>query len=110
MTRQIDLDDWQAGHLAGLLREGAAAARRANAPMVLYRRVLEEDNGSYEEAVCTLTSTHVVEHLVSSGGVVPPDFREQTVYGLDEYPAVLLRKSRGVFREVVSALESQLER
>ena len=105
MSKQIDLDAWQAGHLARLLRGGAAAARRANAPVVLYRRVIEEENGSYEEAVCTLTSTHVVEQLVASGGVVPPDFREQMVYGLDEYPGVLLRKSRDVFREVVASLE-----
>lgn len=108
VSKQIDLDAWQAAHLAKLLADGAAAARRANAPLVLYRRVIEEEHGSYEEAVCTLTSTHVVEQLVSSGGVVPPDFREQIVYGLDEYPGVLYRKSRDMFREVVAALEEQL--
>ena len=109
VSKQIDLDAWQASHLATLLREGAAAARRTNAPIVLYRRVVEEEDGSYEEAVCTLTSTHVVEQLVSSGGVVPPGFREQMVYGLDEYPAALLRKSRDIFREVVATLEEHLE-
>lgn len=107
MSRQADLDAWQVHHLAKLLQAGAAAVRRTNAPVVLYRRVVEEDGGSYEEAVGTLTGTHVVEQLVSSGGVVPPEFREQFVYELDEYPSTLLRKSRDVFREVVASLEAQ---
>ena len=110
VSRQIDLDAWQAHHLAKLLRDGAAAVRRTNAPAVLYRRVVEEDGGSYEEAICTLTSTHVVEQLVASGGVVPPEFREQMVYGLDEYPHVLLRKSRDVLREVIASLGDRAER
>lgn len=108
MSPQADLETWQAQHLAKLLRDGATAARRTNAPLVLYRRVVEEGGGSYEEAVGTLTGTHVVEQLVSSGGVIPPEFLEQNVYGLDEYPEALLRKSRGVFREVVASLEAQV--
>jgi len=108
VSRQVDLDAWQVHHLAKLLHAGAAAVRRTNAPVVLYRRVVEEDGGgSYEEAVGTLTGTHVVEQLISSGGVVPPGFREQFVHELDEYPSTLLRKSRDVFREVVASLEAQ---
>ena len=109
MAKQADLDSWQEDRLAELLRRGSREVRRGGgAPIVLYRQTLEEEDGSYEEVVCTLTAGYVVEQLVTSGGVIPPSFHEQAVYSVEEYPRRLIRSSRDRFREVVELLESQV--
>lgn len=109
MVKQISLDSWQIQHLTELLRKGAAVANKTNTPIVLYRQTLEEEDNSYEEIVCTLTKSHIIEQLVTSGGVCPPTFHEQLIFSIDEYPQRLIRKSRDRFLQIVSVLENQLK-
>ncbi len=109
MVKQISLDSWQIQHLRGLLKQGSNAANNKNMPIILYREVLEEEDDSYEEIICTLTSDHVVEQLVTSGGLVPPSFHQQFVFSLEEYPERLMKKSRDLFLNVVGLLENQLK-
>lgn len=108
MVKQISLDAWQIEHLTDLLQKGALNVAKTNTPIVLYRQTLEEEDESYEEIVCTLTKNHVIEQLVTSGGVFPPTFHEQFVFNLEEYPEQLMRKSRDRFLQIVSLLENQL--
>lgn len=106
MARQINLDRWQTDHLAELLHRRSETAAMAGRPVELYRRVIEESNGCYEEVVCTMVPGYVIEQMVSSGGPMPPSFTQQAVYEIDEYPHVLLKKSRERFRELVTKMES----
>jgi len=39
----------------------------------------------------------VIEQLVTSGGVLPPNFHQQYVYKIDDFPDRLLRKSKELF-------------
>jgi len=82
---------------------------KTNSPIILYRQTLEEEDGSYEEIVCTLTKDYVIEQLVTSGGVLPPSFKQQFVFTVDEFPDRLLRKSRDLFLQIVDLLEDQLK-
>ncbi len=109
MVRQISLDSWQIHHLSELLKKGSLVVAKTNSPIVLYRQTLEEEDSSYEEIVCTLTKDYVVEQLVTSGGVVPPSFKQQFVFTVDEFPDRLLRKSRDLFLQTVNLLEDQLK-
>jgi len=109
MVRQISLDAWQIQHLTDLLRQGSLAVTKTNSPIILYRQTLEEEDNSYEEIVCTLTKDHVVEQLVTSGGVLPPSFHEQFVFTIEEYPERLIRKSRDRFLQIVTLLENELK-
>ncbi len=109
MVKQISLDAWQIQHLIELLKKGSQVVERTNSPIVLYRQTLEEEENSFEEIVCTLTKDHVIEQLVVSGGPLPPSFAEQFVFGVEEYPERLIRKSRDLFSQVVSLLENQLK-
>ncbi len=109
MVKQISLDAWQIRHLVELLRKGSGVVSRTNAPIVLYRQTLEEEEGSYEEIVCTLGRSHIVEQRIVSGGVMPPTIHEQFVFSIDEYPSRLIRKSRDRFLQIVSLLEIQLK-
>lgn len=109
MVKQISLDSWQIQHLRDLLKQGSIAVNKTNTPIILYREVLEEDEDSYEEIICTLTNDHVVEQLVTSGGPVPPSFHQQFVFSVEEYPERLMKKSRDLFLNVVGLLENQLK-
>ena len=109
MVRQISLDAWQIQHLTDLLRQGSLAVTKTNSPIIMYRQTLEEEDHSYEEIICTLTKDHVVEQLVTSGGVLPPSFHEQFVFTIEEYPERLIRKSRDRFLQIVTLLENELK-
>lgn len=109
MVKQISLDSWQIHHLSELLKKGSLVVAKTNSPIVLYRQTLEEEDSSYEEIVCTLTKDYVIEQLVTSGGVLPPSFKQQFVFTLDEFPDRLLRKSRDLFLQTVDLLEDQLK-
>lgn len=105
MVKQISLDAWQTQHLADLLKKGSEIVTKTNRPIVLYRQTLEEEDDSYEEIVCTLTSRYVIEQLVTSGGVLVPSFHQQFVFTIEEFPRELLRKSRDRFLQTIDFLE-----
>ena len=108
MVKQISLDAWQIQHLSDLLEKGSNIVARTDKPIVLYRQTLEEEEGSYEEIVCTLTKGYVIEQMVTSGGMLVPSFHQQFVFTIEEYPQELLRKSKDRFLEMVDFLDEQL--
>jgi hypothetical protein len=108
MVKQISLDAWQIQHLSELLEKGSNIVAKTNKPIVLYRQTLEEEDGSYEEIVCTLTKGYVIEQIVTSGGVLVPSFHQQFVFTIEEYPQELLRKSQDRFLQMIDFLEEQL--
>ncbi len=109
MVKQISLDAWQVNHLTGLLRKGSKIVEQTNKPIVLYRQTFDEEEGSYEEIVCSLTRNYIVEQLVASGGMIIPAFRQQHVYTIDDYPKIILRKSRDRFMEIIDLLEKEVQ-
>jgi len=109
MVKQISLDTWSLQHLTDLLKKGSQIVAKTNTPIVLYRQTMEEEGGSYEEIVCTLTNDYIVEQLIISGGMVIPAINQQLVFCLDEFPDRLLRKSKDLFLETVELLEKKLK-
>ena len=107
MVKQISLDGWQIQHLTDLLKKGSEMIAKTNRPIVLYRQTLEEEEDAYEEIVCTLTKDYVIEQLVTSGGVLVPSFHQQFVFPINEFPEILLRKSRDRFMQIIELLEEQ---
>jgi len=109
MVKQISLDAWSLQHLTDLLKKGSQIVAKTNTPIVLYRQTMEEEDGSYEEIVCTLTNDYIVEQLIISGGMVIPAIKQQLVFKLEEFPDRLLRKSKDLFLETVELLEKKLK-
>ena len=109
MVKQISLDTWSLQHLTDLLKKGSQIVAKTNMPIVLYRQTIEEEGGSHEEIVCTLTNDYVIEQLIISGGVIVPTINQQTVFRLDEFPERLLRKSKDLFSQTVELLEKKLK-
>ena len=105
MVKQISLDTWSTDRLNELLKKGTNIVTQTNLPIVLYRETLEEKEGSFEELFCTLTQDHVIEQIVTSGGMVIPSIKQQIVFSIDEFPDKLLRKSKDRFSQVVELLE-----
>ena len=105
MVKQISLDTWSSERLNELLKKGTNIITQTNLPIVLYRETLEEKEGSFEELICTLTQDHVVEQVVTSGGMVIPSIKQQIVFSIDEFPDKLLRKSKDRFSQVIEMLE-----
>ncbi|TBR24631.1 MAG: hypothetical protein EPO63_03470 [Candidatus Nitrosotenuis sp.] len=108
MVKQISLDAWQTQHLEDLLKKASSIVTKTGNPIILYRQTLEEEDDSFEEIVCSLAEKYVVEQLVISGGVLPPTFRQQFIFTLDEFPQRLLRKSKDLFLQTIELLESQI--
>ena len=106
MAPQINLDRWQSAHLTELLSKGTLIAKRTNRPVEIHRRLLEESDGCYEEEVCTLIDGYVMEQRVVSGGPMPPRFVHQSIYSIDEYPDILMKKSRERFLSTTAILEA----
>ncbi len=109
MVKQINLDTWQIQHLSDLLEKGSNIVAKTNKPIILYRQTLEEEEGSYEEIVCTLTKGYVIEQIITSGGIIVPSFHQQFVFTIEEYPQGLLRKSKDRFLEMIDFLDEQLK-
>jgi len=109
MVKQISLDTWSVQHLTELLRKASLIVTKTNSPIILYRQTLEEEEGSYEEIVCTLTDTHVIEQVIISGGVIAPSINQQFVFSIDEFSSRLLRKSKDLFLHVVQDLEENIK-
>jgi len=107
MVKQISLDAWSLQHLTDLLKKGSQIVAKTNMPIVLYRQTIEEEGGSHEEIVCTLTNDYVIEQLIISGGMIVPTINQQTVFRLDEFPERLLRKSKDLFSQTVELLEKK---
>ena len=107
MVKQISLDAWSLQHLTDLLKKGSRIVTKTNMPIVLYRQTIEEEGGSHEEIVCTLTNDYVIEQLIISGGMIVPTINQQTVFRLDEFPERLLRKSKDLFSQTVELLEKK---
>ena len=105
MVKQLSLDTWSTDRLTELLKKGTNIITQTNLPIVLYRETLEEKEGSFEELICTLTQDHVVEQVVTSGGMVIPSIKQQIVFSIDEFPDKLLRKSKDRFSQVIEMLE-----
>ena len=108
MGRQVNLDTWQTQRLQELLQMGSEIVSKTDRSIILYRQTLEEEEGCYEEIVCTLTTGHIIEQIVTSGGMLVPSFRCQMIYAISDYPKVLLGQSKDRFREVTVRLEEQL--
>ena len=105
MVKQISLDTWSTDRLNELLKKGTNIVTQTNLQIVLYRETLEEKEGSFEELICTLNQDHVVEQVVTSGGMVIPSIKQQVVFSIDEFPDRLLRKSKDRFSQVIDLLE-----
>lgn len=108
MVKQVSLDAWQVQRLQDLLRMGSEISAKTDRAIILYRQTLEEEDGCYEEIVCTLTAGHVIEQIVTSGGMLVPSFRQQKVHSIEDYPRVLLGQSKDRFQEVTSRLDEQI--
>ena len=109
MVKQISLDTWSIQNLTDLLHKAALIVAKTNSPSVLYRQTLEEDEASYEEIVCTLTDSHIIEQVITSGGVIAPSINQQLVFSIDEFPDRLLRKSKELFLHVVQDLDEKIQ-
>jgi len=107
MAKQITLDGWLLSHFEVLLKKGSAHIARTKTPIVLYRNMLEEEEDSYQETVCTLTDGYVIVQVITSGGGIVPSFQQQLVFTLDEFPGWLMRKSRDLLLHCVDLLEGQ---
>ena len=109
MVKQISLDTWSIQHLTDLLHQASLIVTKTNSPIVLYRQTLEEEEGSYEEILCTLTDSHIIEQVIISGGIIAPNINQQFVFNIDEFSERLLRKSKDLFLQVVQDLEEKIQ-
>ena len=109
MVKQISLDTWSIQHLTDLLKKGSRIVEKTNTPIILYRQTMEEEDDSYEEIVCTLTNEYIIEQLIVSGGMIVPDFKQQFVFTLEEFPERLSKKRKDLFIETVNLLEKKLK-
>src|SRR5574342_82869 len=109
MVKQTTLDSWLLQHFFFFFKKGALNVMKTGTPIVLYRNMIDEEEDSHEETVCTLTEGYVIVQVVTSGGVMVPSFQQQFVFTFDQFPDWLMRKSRDLLLQCVDVLEEQLK-
>ena len=63
----------------------------------------------YTLNMTVIVNGYIIEQVVTSGGVLPPSFKQQFVFTIEEYPQELVRKSKERFLEMIDLLEDQLK-
>ena len=84
--KQVTLDDWMVERLRDKLGKAAANANRTGKPILLYRNIIEENEGAAEEEVATVSEKNAIVQVFTYGGFIPPTFQQQHIFRLDEFP------------------------
>ena len=87
------------------LRKASIIASRKG-PYTLYRYIVEESEDAVQEEVATVTDKYVVVQVFTYGGFLPCNFQKQSVFTLDKFTRVMLKRNRNLILQCLENLET----
>lgn len=83
-------------------------ASRSGRPVVLYRHTIEEVDHAAEEEIATVNEQYVVVQVVTHGGFIPPNFQQQHVFTLEQFPDWIMKRSNELLALCIDSLDQEL--
>ncbi len=109
MKKQVTLDEWFITRFKDLLHRASVRAAKTDRPLILYRYSIEESEHAMEEEVATITSHYVIVQLITHGGFIPPNFQQQLVFPINEFPDWIMKRSKEIFLKSLDNLEEEIK-
>ncbi|MEE8132860.1 MAG: hypothetical protein V3T40_04725 [Nitrososphaerales archaeon] len=109
MKKQVTLDEWLITRFKDLLHRASVRAAKTDRPLILYRYSIEESEHAMEEEVATITSHYVIVQLITHGGFIPPNFQQQLVFPINEFPDWIMKRSKEIFLKSLDNLEEEIK-
>jgi hypothetical protein len=109
MKKQVTLDEWLMTRYKDLLHRASVSAAKTDKPFILYRHSIEESEHAMEEEVATVTGRYVVVQVITHGGFIPPNFNQQFVFPINEFPEWLIKRSKEIFLRSLDNLEQEIK-
>ena len=109
MKKQVTLDEWLITRFKELLHRASVIAAKTDKPLILYRYSIEESEHAIEEEVATVTSRHVVIQVITHGGFIPPNFQQQFVFTINEFPEWIMNRSKDIFLKSLDNLQEEIK-
>ncbi|MFQ5941063.1 MAG: hypothetical protein ACE5KA_05120 [Nitrososphaerales archaeon] len=109
MKKQVTLDEWLITRFKDMLHRASVIAAKKDRPFILYRHSIEETEHAMEEEVATVTSRYVIVQVITHGGFIPPNFQQQFVFSINEFPEWIMRRSREIFLKTFDNLEEEIK-
>ena len=107
-NEQVTLDSWVRGRLRDRLRRASIMASRSGRPVVLYRHTIEEVDHSAEEEIATVNEQYVVVQVITHGGFIAPNFQQQFVFTMDQFPDWIMKRSNELLALCLESLDQEI--
>ena len=104
------VDDWLIEHLKNRLKKIATIVGSQNKPLVLYSRILDENEDSATEEIVLHNQKYITIQIFTRGGFIPTSFHEQHVFTIDKFISWIVRerKDREMMLHYLAALDDSL--
>lgn len=103
--KRLVVEEWLITMFMNKLRKASIIAGRKG-PYTLYRYIVEESEDAVQEEVATVIDKYVVVQVFTYGGFLPCNFQKQSVFTLDKFTRVMMKRNRNLILQCLENLET----
>lgn len=103
--KRLVVEEWLITMFMNKLRKASIIAGRKG-PYPLYRCIVEESEDAVQEEVATVIDKYVIVQVFTYGGFLPCTFQKQSVFTLDKFTRVMLKRNRNLILQCLENLET----
>lgn len=108
-TEKAIVDKWLIEHFRNKLKMAITLVAKLNRPLILYSKILEENEDSAKELIMLHTQRYITVQIFVRGGFIPTTFQEQHIFTIDKFISWVIekRKDREIILQCLEALEKE---
>jgi hypothetical protein len=103
--KRLVVEEWLITMFMNKLRKASIIAS-GKGPYTLYRNIIEESEEAVQEEVATVIDKYVVVQVLTYGCFLPCNFQRQSVFTLDKFTRVMLKRNRNLILQCLENLET----
>jgi hypothetical protein len=104
--KQVVIKEWLEQIFMEKLRKASIRAGQKGKPYILFRNIVEESEDAVKEEIATVIDKYVVTQIFTYGGFLPSSFQKQSVYTLDKFVRVILKRNRNLLLQCLENLDT----